>query len=71
MKIFLDTSALVSYYNEDDTLHNAAAKVMGQFRRGEMPVTKFFFSAYVFDETMTVLECVLGKHDLAVQVGRP
>ncbi len=69
MKIFLDTSALVSYYNEDDIQHKAAAKVMGQFLRGETLVTKFFFSDYVFDETVTVLECVVGKHDLAIQVG--
>ncbi len=69
MKIFLDTSALVAYYNEDDTLHQAAAKIMGQFLGGEIPVTKFFISDYVFDETVTVLECLLGKHDLAMEVG--
>lgn len=69
MKIFLDTSALVSYYNEDDSSHGAACKVMNKFLTGEMPVTKFFISDYVLDETVTVIECVLGKHDLAIEVG--
>ncbi len=69
MKIFLDTSALVSYYNEDDSSHGAASQIMNKFLTGEMPVTKFFISDYVLDETVTVIECVLGKHDLAIEVG--
>lgn len=69
MKIFLDTSGLVAYYNEDDSSHDAANEVMSKFLSGETPVTKFFISDYVFDETVTVIECVLGKHDLAVEVG--
>ncbi len=69
MKVFLDASALVAYYNKDDALHLKAAEVMQRFSSGEIPLTKFFTSDYVFDETVTVIECVLGKHDLAVKVG--
>jgi len=69
VKVFLDTSGLVAYYNEDDSSHNAASQVMNRFLTGELPLTKFFVSDYVFDETMTVIECVLGRHDLALQVG--
>ncbi len=69
MKVFLDTSALIAYYNEDDSSHKDAAAVMSRFLSGEIPVTKFFVSDYVFDETITVMECVLRKHDLAVEVG--
>jgi predicted nucleic acid-binding protein len=69
VKIFLDTSALVAYYNRDDSLHDAATGVMNEFLSGKIPVTKFFVSDYVFDETVTVIECVLRKHDLALEVG--
>lgn len=69
MRVFLDSSALVAYYNEDDTLHQQAADVMRKFSTGELSLSKFFTSDYVFDETVTVIECVLGRHDLAVKVG--
>jgi predicted nucleic acid-binding protein len=69
VKVFLDTSALVAYYNEDDSLHEAADEAMSKFLSGEIPLTKFFATDYVFDETVTVIECVLGKHDLAIEVG--
>ena len=42
---------------------------MRKFSSGEIPLTKFFASDYIFDETVTVIECVLGRHDLAVKVG--
>jgi len=69
VKIFLDTSALVAYYNKDDSSHEAASQVMNRFLTGEVPLTKFFISDYVFDETVTVIECVLRRHDLAIEVG--
>jgi len=69
VKIFLDTSALIAYYNEDDSLHDAAGEAMSKFLSGEILLTKFFTSDCVFDETVTVIECVLGKHDLAIEVG--
>jgi len=43
--------------------------MMRKFSSGEVPLTKFFTSDYVFDETITVIECVLRRHDLAVKVG--
>jgi predicted nucleic acid-binding protein len=69
LKVFLDTSALVGYYNEDDTLHEDAAKAMGKFLSGEIPLTKFYTSDYVFDEVLTIFECALKRHDLAVRIG--
>ena len=59
----------MAYYNQDDVLHKDAAEMMTKFASGEVPLTKFFTSDYVFDETVTVIECVLGRHDLAVRVG--
>jgi len=60
---------LVAYYNKEDTFHEDAAKTMEKFLSGDIPLTKFFTSDYVFDEVLTIFECVLGRHDLAVKIG--
>lgn len=70
MKIFIDTSALIAYYNADDRHHGEAAEVMGKIEGGEIPLTRFYITDYVFDETMTFMECVLKKHRLAMDVGK-
>jgi predicted nucleic acid-binding protein len=59
----------IAYYNEDDSSHDAANKVMNEFLTDKTPVTKFFISDYIFDETVTVIECILCKHDLALEIG--
>ena len=69
MKIFLDTSALIAYYNVDDVHHGEASRVFERIRRGEIPFTEFFVTDFVFDETVTFMECVLNEHELAVSVG--
>lgn len=69
MKIFLDTSALVAYYNIDDEHHAEASKVMEKIREDEIPLTRFYITDYIFDETMTFMECVLKRHELALDVG--
>jgi len=69
MKIFLDTSALIAYYNVDDRHHTEASEVINRIRRGEIPLTRFYTTDYILDETLTFIECFLGVHELAVQVG--
>lgn len=69
MKIFLDTSALIAYYNVDDEHHAEASGVMKKIREGEIPLTRFYITDYVFDETVTFMECVLKRHGLALDVG--
>ena len=69
MKIFLDVSALVAYYNADDRNHAEASETMKRIRVGEIPLTRFYTTDYIIDETLTFIECVLGMHELAVQVG--
>ena len=69
MKIFIDTSALIAYYNADDKHHEEAVEVMGKIERGNIPLTRFYITDYIFDETMTFMECVLRSHRLAMDVG--
>jgi len=69
LKIFLDTSALVAYYNIDDRNHAKAREVVAKIEKGEVPLTRFYISDYVFDETVTFIRCVLHQHELALSVG--
>lgn len=69
MKIFLDTSALIAYYNVDDRYHAEASETMEKIRGGEIPLTHFYVTDYILDETLTFIECVLEMHELAVEVG--
>lgn len=69
MKIFIDTSALIAYYNADDEHHIKAFEAMEKIRKGETPLTRFYITDYIFDETVTFIECVLNKHELALNVG--
>ncbi len=69
MKIFLDTSALVAYYNINDKYHVEASEVMESIKRSEIPLTRFYVTDYIFDETVTFIECVLGNHEFAVKIG--
>ena len=65
----MDTSALIAYYNVDDKFHADAVKIMQKLEKGEVPLTRFYVTDYVFDETVTFIECVLNEHELAVSVG--
>ena len=69
MKIFIDTSALIAYYNADDRHHGEALEIMRKIESGEVPLTRFYITDYIFDETITFMECVLKSHRLALDVG--
>ena len=66
----MDTSALIAYYNVDDKYHANAVRIMQKLEKGEVPLTRFYVTDYVFDETVTFIECVLNEHELAVSVGK-
>jgi len=69
MRVFIDASALVAYYNIDDLYHAQASEVFKRMEKGEIPLTRFFTTDYIFDETVTFIECVLNRHELALNVG--
>lgn len=69
MKIFLDTSALIAYYNIDDLYHAEASEVFKKIEKGEISLTRFFTTDYILDEAVTFIERNLNRHELAVRVG--
>ena len=69
MKIFLDTSALISLYNVDDVNHTSARATMDAIREGGIPFSRFYVTDYILDEVLTYFSCVVGNHSLAVKVG--
>ena len=69
MKIFTDTSALIAHYNIDDKYHDEAFEVMEKIRKAEIHLTRFYLTDYIFDETITFIECVLNNHELSLKVG--
>jgi len=69
MKIFLDSSALIAYYNADDKYHAEALEAFKKIEKGEIPLTRFFITDFIFDETITFIECVLNRHELAQSIG--
>ena len=69
MNIFLNTSALIAWFNKKDKYHEEAQRILMEIRNGRIGFTKFITSDYVFDETLTFFESVLKDHELAVQVG--
>jgi len=69
MRVFIDASALVAYYNIDDLYHAEASEVFRKIERGGIPLTRFFTTDYILDETLTFMECVLNQHRLALKVG--
>jgi predicted nucleic acid-binding protein len=43
---------------------------MELIRRGELPLTRFYTTDYIIDETLTFLSRVVKNHSLAVDVGK-
>jgi predicted nucleic acid-binding protein len=65
MKIFLDTSFLVAFYNKQDQNHSHARKFISEIDIG----ISFVISDYIFDEVLTVL-LVRGGKPLSIEAGR-
>jgi len=47
-----------------------SSKVMEKIKRSEIPLTRFYIIDYIFDETVTFMECVLNNHELALKLGK-
>lgn len=69
MNIFLDTSAIVAWFNKRDKYHEDAQRVLKDIREGNLEFTRFIVSDYILDESLTFFESVVKDHELAVAVG--
>jgi len=70
MKLFLDTTALVAYYNISDKHHSEAAEILRKIKNKEMAVTKIFTSDFIIDESLTTILALTKRHDFAVNLGK-
>jgi uncharacterized protein len=53
--IFLDTSFIVAFFNEDDTLHQDAQTLIKNTLTRD-PLIRFYLTDYIFDELITLLK---------------
>ncbi|NOZ58518.1 MAG: type II toxin-antitoxin system VapC family toxin [Euryarchaeota archaeon] len=67
MSAFIDTSAIVAYYNSRDQHHAQAVEVLSKAAGGEYG--RLFISDYVFDEAVTVTLVRTKDLELAVRLG--
>ncbi|MCW4013451.1 MAG: PIN domain-containing protein [Candidatus Bathyarchaeota archaeon] len=69
MNIFLDTSAIVAWFNKRDKYYEPAQNVLKEIREHRIEFTRFIISDYILDESLTFFESVIKDHELAVAVG--
>jgi len=69
MNIFLDTSALVAWFNQDDKYHQDAQKVLKDIQKDQLRLTRFIITDYIIDETLTFFETTIKNHELAEKIG--
>jgi len=69
MKIFIDSSAYIAYYNKRDENHEKAKNFLDKIRSKEISPIIFYTSDYIFDEVLTTIITLTGRKDLAIKVG--
>ncbi len=69
MKIFIDSSAYIAYYNKRDENHEKAKNFLDKIRSKEISPIIFYTSDYIFDEVLTTIIALTGRKDLAIKVG--
>ncbi|WP_457554992.1 type II toxin-antitoxin system VapC family toxin [Candidatus Pyrohabitans sp.] len=67
MPAFIDTSAIVAYYNSRDQHHTQAVEILSRAIKGEYG--RLFISDYVFDEAVTVTLVRTKNLGLALMLG--
>lgn len=69
MKIFIDSSAYIAYYNKRDENHEKAKNFLDKIKSKEISPIIFYTSDYIFDEVLTTIIALTGRKDLAIKVG--
>lgn len=69
MKLFIDSSAYIAFYNERDEKHREALSFIDEIKKGVFGPVIFYTTDYVFDETVTSIVSFTGRKDLALKAG--
>ncbi|MEM2936732.1 MAG: hypothetical protein QW231_06115 [Candidatus Bathyarchaeia archaeon] len=65
MKLFIDSSAYIAFYNVRDE----AKSFIDEIRKGVFGPVIFYTTDYVFDETVTSIIALTKRKDLALDAG--
>ncbi|MDI6903888.1 MAG: PIN domain-containing protein [Candidatus Bathyarchaeia archaeon] len=69
MKLFIDSSAYIAFYNERDEKHREAEGFIDEIKKGFFGPVIFYTTDYVFDEAVTSIVSFTGRKDLALNAG--
>ncbi|MBC7130303.1 type II toxin-antitoxin system VapC family toxin [Candidatus Bathyarchaeota archaeon] len=69
MKLFIDSSAYIAFYNERDEKHREAEKFIEEIKNGVFGPVIFYTTDYIFDEVVTSILLLTKRKDLAIKVG--
>jgi hypothetical protein len=64
-KVFIDTTALVGYFDRGDICHKAATDLVARIRRQR---TRMVLTDFILDESVTTIKSRVG-HEIAVRAG--
>ena len=69
MKLFIDSSAYIAFFNERDEKHREAEDFIDGIKKGFFGPVIFYTTDYVFDEVVTSIVSFTGRKDLALNAG--
>jgi hypothetical protein len=69
MKLFVDSSAYIAFYNKRDEKHREAEGFIDEIKKGIFGPVIFYTTDYVFDEAVTSIVSFTRRKDLAVNAG--
>lgn len=69
MKLFIDSSAYIAFYNQRDEKHSEANEFITEIKNGIFGPVIFYTTDYVFDETVTSILSFTGRKNLALNAG--
>lgn len=69
MKLFIDSSAYIAFYNERDEKHHEAEKFIEEIKNGVFGPVIFYTTDCIFDEVVTSILLLTKRKDLAIKVG--
>lgn len=69
MKLFIDSSAYIAFYNSRDEKHDEAKSFIDEIRKEVFGPVIFYTTDYIFDETVTSITALTQRKNLAINAG--